>query len=554
MSALLPLTVIAACVLALLAWYLRRPPERRLRLASARFLGTLTAASQAPVRLSLATLRRTRWLAARLAILLLMATPFLIEATDPLGGEKPRLAVRILVDVSASMDIEGPEGTRLAEAAHLVRGLLATLDGYHDADVCPTTAALVDGTVQEVAPGAIEATAGARDRPRVGAPGALLVAQALRPNPPNACPVTHVVVLSDLRKPAIESPEDGRIVLWWQVGAPRPNIGLGAVTIDTDLFGVRPASISVAVQRRGGARAPTALRVTGPDGRPVAAAIPDWTLPDRELSLSFDAAMAGSYVVEIDGGGAFAGDDRLAIDVPATLLPSIDWRVDTIARPRNLRQGSGKDSVLVAPLSTATLKEAETQRAVLLIAPLAPSASGPSRIGVFVSADPLLTDLNLEVIDRAAPPAVALPAGQSWIPVLYEENPRGVAGILVARRVDPPAAIVPGPPRGGSVDLLNAGNLLLYNALSYALQDRRHALAVTRTTLGGTEIPDAFLETDTAVAVDHGDRSIPISPLDRPKTPSRRPLWPWFVVGLLALLLVERWRGLDISSAREKRP
>lgn len=547
MTALLPLVFIGGSALFLLAWYLRRPPERHLRLASARFLGALTAASQAPVRPSIATLLRTRWLAARLSILLLLAAPFLLEAADPIQDGRPRLAVRVLVDVSASMQVDGPEGTRLAEAARLVRTLNATLAEKKSADICPTTAALVDTTVQEVDPLAIDAAL-ARERPRVGAAGALLVAEATRPNPPHACPLTHVIVVSDLPKPAIEQPADGRVVLWWQVGAPQPNIGIDSVTIDADLFGRHPAVVSVAVRRFGGAQAPSTVRITGPDNRPIVGTVPDWKLPDKELSLTFEAATAGSYVVELGGAGAFTGDDRVVIDVPNTLVPSFDWRLTEMSPPRRLRLGTGKGSVLIARLSPATLKEAEDQRAVLLLGPLAASTSGPPRLGPFASDDPLLTDVNLEIIDRSAPAAAALP-GRTWVPVLYGEEQSAALplNVLAARRSHPPAAIVPGPPQRGSSDVLNAGNLLLFNALSYVLQDRRPILGVRRTAPDGQEVVDAFLDSDTDYAVDHGDRNVAVLPLARSRAASGRPLWPWFVVAGLVLLLIERWRGLDVG-------
>ena len=545
MSVLLPLTIIGGSALCLLAWYLRRPPVRHLRLASARFLGALTAASDAPLRPSIATLLRTRWLAARLLIILLLAAPFLITAADPIHGGRPRLAVRVLVDVSASMQVDGPEGTRLAEAARLVRALNATLAETKSAHICPTTAALVDTTVQDVDPLALDAAL-ARERPLVGAAGALLVAEATRPSSPNACPLTHVIVVSDLPKPAIEQPEDGRVVLWWQVGAPQPNIGIDSVTIDTDLFGTHPAIVSVAVRRFGGAQAPSAVRITGPDNRALAGTVPDWKLPDKELSLSFEAATAGSYVVELGGAGAFTGDDRVVIDVPNTLLPSFDWRLTDTPPPRSLRLGTGKDSVLIALLSPAALTEAEDRRAILVLGPLTASTGGPPRLGAFISDDPLLTDVNLEIIDRSAPAAAALP-GRSWVPVLYgeEQSAARPVNVLAARRSQPTAAIIPGPPPRGSSDVVNAGNLLLFNALSYVLQDRRPILGVRRTAPDGREVLDAFLESDTAYAVDRGDRSVAVLPLERARGASGRPLWPWFVVAGLVLLLIERWRGLD---------
>ena len=42
----------------------------------------------------------------------------------------------------------------------------------------------------------------------------------------------------------------------------------------------------------------------------------------------------------------------------------------------------------------------------------------------------------------------------------------------------------------------------------------------------------------------HGDLSA-VLPLARAGGASGRPLWPWFVVAGLVLLLIERWRGLD---------
>jgi hypothetical protein len=547
MSAALSMLVVAVCAIGLVLWYLRRPPERRLRVASWRFLGTLSPASQSPLRPSFRNLVRSPWLAIRLLAFLLMAAPFLLDAHDPTPAGRPRIALRLVLDVSASMEVEGPEGTRMAEARRLVRQLLAKVEAYRSqVDVC-VTATLVDAQAHEVAAdddAQFDAEAAKRRAP-VGAAGTQLVAQAFVKDLPR-CQPTHVVVISDLAKPSLDAGDDGRTILWWQVGAPRPNIGLGDVTVDTTPLAAGAPTISVAVRRVGGARAPGAVRVIGPDRTRLPVRLPDWNVPDELVALSFEAPTAGRYVVELERAGAFSGDDRLTIDVPSTSTPSFDWRLADIPRPALLRQGSGPDSVLVAPV--AMLTQATGRRAVLTLGPLEVRSRGP-RLGLFVSDDPLLADLNLEMIDRSAPSGIALP-GSGWIRVVIEESQDAShAGVLIARRVDPPAAIVPLPPKTGPEELMNAGYLLLFNAIRYVVQDFRPTLRVRRTAADDSEIPDADLETDTAVAVSNADRQVAITPAVSAKPPTGRPFWPWLVVGLLMVLIAERWFGVRRGNA-----
>jgi hypothetical protein len=81
--------------------------------------------------------------------------------------------------------------------------------------------------------------------------------------------------------------------------------------------------------------------------------------------------------------------------------------------------------------------------------------------------------------------------------------------------------------------------------MRYVAQDHRPPLAVRRTTAADVEVPGADLETNTAIAVNHEHRHIAVAPIKASKPMKGRPLWPWVVVGLLILLIGERYFGMS---------
>jgi len=550
MNTALALGVIGGCAVALLLWYLRRPPRRELRIAAWRFLGELSPASRAPVRPSLASLIRSHWLAVRLLILMLAAVPFFLTTNEPLSEGRPRVGLRLVVDVSASMTVAGSAGTRLDEARRLARALVEEIAALEPkAEVCMTLVT-VDARGHEVKISTAAELDDALATPRSpsGGTGAQLVAQAMANDP--SCPPTHAVVISDLRKPSIETGR-GRALLWWQVGAPQPNIGLTTVALETPLFQAGPPVISIAVRRVGGAASPGEVQVLSPDGQRIPVHAPDWTVREESLPVLFDASTPGRYVVELERSDAYAGDNRLTIDVPEATAPTFDWRLAEPPRPPALRAGTGADSILVAPVSM--IAEAQGRRSILMLGPLE-ERRDRRRLGVFISGDPLLADVNLEIIDRAAPAALPFP-GDPWIRVVEEDIPRrDHAGVLVARRYNPSAVIIPAPPRGGSEQVRNAGYLLLFNAIRHVAAGHLPALVVRRTTADDKVILGADLETDTAVPRAADDRTVKITPVDAAALPADQargsgpPLWPWSIVLLLGLLIAERWFGVSYKA------
>jgi len=550
MSTTVALGVIGGCAVALLLWYLRRPPRREVRIAAWRFLGELSPASKAPVRPSLASLLRSHWLAVRLLVLALAAVPFFLSTSEPLPEGRPRVGLRLVIDVSASMAVQSGAGTRLDEARHLARTLVEEVAALEPkADVCMKLVT-VGARAQEAKVSTPAELDNALAMPRApsGGTGTQLVAQAMAHDP--SCPPTHAVVISDLRRPSIEA-GSGRALLWWQVGEPLPNIGLTTVAIDTPLFQAGPPTISVALRRVGGAASPGEVRVLSPSGQHIPVRTPDWTAREESLPVLFEASTPGRYVVELERNDAYAGDNRLTIDVPETTAPTFDWRLADVPRPPALRAGTGTDSILVAPI--AMMAQAQGRRSVLMLGPLE-EPRDRRRLGVFISGDPLLADVNLEIIDRTAPPALSFP-GEPWIRVVEEDIPRrDHAGILVARRNNPSSVIIPAPPRTGSEQVRNAGYLLLFNAIRYVTAGHLPALVVRRTAADDSVIQGADLETDTAVPRGADDRAVKISPVDAAALPSNErrdsgpPLWPWSIVLLLGLLIVERWFGVSYKA------
>jgi hypothetical protein len=528
--------LVAVSAAALIIAYMRKPVARqRLRLSTAKFIVDLTPATRARIALTPLLQSPLFWL--RMLILALIAAALLLVVKWNPGFSDARLGLRIVVDTTASMRVTGgaanagPSTSRAAEAVALVTALTrdkaaeATTQNYA---FCATILA-VDGDAREVPPSGLDASLAPRQR---GGDPRRLTSVALAED--SRCPTTHAIVVTDRRKPAIPAAGDRRTVLWWQVGRPAPNAAIEQVTMEADPLIAGPVRVRFTI-RQYGAAGPREAVVTGPDGGTMPPAAAGCATSADEFC--FEAPAPGRYTIALSGTDAFAGDDRAIVDVPAVKPLAVDWQLPILPPPA-LRRDGGSDAIIVAP--AAGHPDIAGRRAVLVGADW-PPRPGPLHLGWFNPDDPLLDGVNLDLLEQAAASRVALPAG-----FVRTATAADGAGIIVARRATPRAAIIPPPllRPDTALPLRNASLLLLANALRYVSEDQIPPVMVSWIDSDGHELPGVQFESDTAEDGDRADLTAAIAPVKSSSHDGRPPLWPWLVALAIAALAAERAAAL----------
>ena len=526
----LGLAIVAASAAALIVAYMRRPRmKRRLRLGSARFLADFSPASRS--RLALAPLLQSRMFYIRMVFLAAVAAALLLAVIgNPASGDA-RLGLRIIVDTTASMGVtaeaaKGAAATRAAQARTLVAALLrdkqaeAQTQNYR---LC-TRILAVDRETRLLLPDSLEAALTPR---QLGGDPRMLVNGALGEDA--GCPPTHAIVVTDRRKPAIPAAADGRAVLWWQVGRPVPNAAIEAVTVDADPLIPGPVRVFFAVRQYGAGGEPRHGTVAGPDGAKVPLSA---DCARHAGAFCFEAKTPGRYTIALAGADAFAGDDRAVVNVPEIKALAVDWRLREFPAPPALRIDDSADAILVA---RAEDKPDIASRRAVLIGGSWSLAPGGSKLGFFNPDDPLLDNVNIDLIEQAAPSALPIPAGFVRAAAVDGRD-------IIARRADPRAALVPPPllGRDAAAPLRNASLLLFANALRYVSADQAPPQQVSFIGADGQELPDVRFESDTAEDGDRSDLATAIAPQRAGRADDGPPLWPWLVVVALAILAVER--------------
>jgi hypothetical protein len=546
----LSVAIVAASAAALIAAYMRKPRAlRRLRLSTAKFLVDLSPATRS--RIALAPLLQSPLFWVRMLTLALIAAALLMVVKwNPAGGEA-RLGLRIVVDTTASMGVTAGPGaggaaamTRAAEARALVEALLKDKDAERRAQnfrLCVTILA-VDRETRDVSRSsdALPADMDAAFTPRrLGGDPRLLESVALGED--SRCRPTHAIVVTDRRKPAVPAAADGRSVLWWQVGRPVPNAAIEAVTVDADPLIEGPVRVRFAVRQYGGTGGPSRQPVvTRPDGTSVQPDAAGCGLGVDEFC--FEAPAPGRYAVALSGTDAFAGDDRAVVDVSEIKTLAVEWRLTQIPAPPALHVDTGPGAILVA--RTEDNPDVASRRAVLVGGdwPLRP---GGSKLGFFNAEDPLLENVNIDLLEQAAPSRVPVPAG--FVRAASADD----GGDIVARRVSPRAAIIPPPllRPDTAAPLRNASLLLFANALRYVSEDQAPPAAVSFIDADGHELPGVEFESNTAEDGDRTDLTAAIAPEKASGGDGPPPLWPWLVVLALAVLAAERAAALAWRTA-----
>jgi len=533
---------LAGLLAGLVALYMARPRFRRRTLSAARFLAGL------PVRET----RRLAWswhapvtapaFWLQLLVLALCLAAVAGAAWRATGTAPARLGVWLLVDTSHGMTTRQDGADRMAAAR---REALAAVDAVaaraEGAALCFRLSAfdVVRRDLLGDADAPAVAAALADLAPRPAGTDLAVVAAALRAPPADGCTVTHAVVVTDRAAP---DPAAAVPVVWRDVSRPAPNLGLTGVTAARDPLTGAVEAVGLATGAWGGADAAPTVAVVGPDGAPVAVE----TGPGPDPEARFVPPVPGTYAVTLAPGGAYTGDDRAVVEVPATGRLAVDWRLPDSAWPERLGWAAagagGAPGLRVTADPADAAADGDGAPVPTLVVGGGWRPGGRTAVGFFAEGHPLLDMVNLDALERAGPVAVPLPDG--FAPVLLDDR----GGALVAVRDEPPAALVPGLPTaagtaGGPADAVAA--TLFFDALRRLVGGSHRPLEVAVTTADGTPVVRPEGEGETGHVPRSRGRLADIAPVPPGAGPvpggaAGRPLWPWLVLAAAAVLAGER--------------
>jgi len=531
-GAALATAVVLLAMLAVLAAYLRRPPWRDYRPSAARFLQDVGGEVPRAVRFDPRRLlaRWRLWL--RLAVLVMVLAAMTDLSAGPAATDDRRIGLLVVVDTSFSMTARSGAGTRLDEAVTLLSRLAGSLRAVaEELPVC-SRVLLVDNQVRDGGP--LGATLPA-PRPRGGSAAGL--SAAVR-HVPQDCAPSQVVVITDLPRPGVTlGGGEGPPPVWLTVGQPAANAGIVRVQLAASVDGRPGVEVTVA-----GNPVPSSLDVMDPRGRRLRADRADPEDDGRFTRFVFRPEVSGMHRVGLTNGGAYIGDDVVAVDVVEAQAVTVAWdsRAPWPARPgwRRIDDPEAQADLAVVPAANGVITDRAAR--TLLTFPW-PSQSGlergdPATVGLFLEDHPILAGVSLDVFERVAPdPFSSLPDGFS--PVLTD--PEGRPWIAISRV--PSAVLLPEWREADDRDAANLIDTLFFNSLRWLIEDTRPSLGIDWLTPDGRQIPGGAGEWTAGRASELPE--VP-APQAASGIASPRPLWPWLVLFAASLTVVDRLAGL----------
>lgn len=453
-----------ALLAAVVAVHLAKPRFRRHRLSAARFFSELPPARKAEPRLSLTNPTRSRPLYFHLPLVALLIAAVGLRDCQLAASQAKGLNVWILVDTSGSMLVEHPQGSRMALARAEAEAVLDHLE--NEADDTPFFARLSSFDLErlELAEGSTAqslrgALAQVKARPLGTDLELVRAAQRMAANPELKNPYTHLVVISDTPAPEWVDQAKRPVVIWRHVGPPANNLGFAGVEglVDPLTGTVRKLRLSVASY--GTAPEQARVRVRAPDGQLVL----DKTYRPSEDPLwrtDIPPSGGGRYQLELEPGGAWALDDRIAIQVPDDQALPVDWRLPDRSWLARLRWVHDPAK---ARFRVMALPGDEAQTPTLLVGDGFRNAGTRMEIGDFVEGSDLIADLDLDAFERLNLAGFRLP--EAFEPALRNQS----GEVLLAQRREPLAVFVPGLPVAGEANLANISTTCFFNGVRHLL-------------------------------------------------------------------------------------
>ncbi|HSR67313.1 MAG TPA: hypothetical protein VLU25_05175 [Acidobacteriota bacterium] len=548
--------VLAAMVLA----HLARPRIERRRISSRRFFRELPPISRSA--------RRWRWnpppmtlsFWLRVAVVALLLAALLSVGLEWEAGAVQVSGAALLLDTSASLSTGVPQGgIRFEVALQRLQELLQQVRPSGQASCFRLLA--FDLEVREIASGSASQvlTAAQSLSPRALGTNLDLVRQSARrllegevagrqaPSVQPTCPVGAVVAISDRPAPQWAA----ELSAWIDIGGPVDNAGFTTLSARRDPLTGRVDEVLAELRSWGPPPARARLRVQAPDGSILSDQSPAWER--GRASLRFAPARAGRHRLVLTSPDAYDYDNQAVIDIPPARRLRVEWGIQAPALLQRLGwqraaptvNGAGQGPDLkVLPWTELADASPASQNAVpaLYLGPGYAQPSGgevpPStQISDFLESSPLLAGLNFDVAEALGIAAPPQPLPETFTPVL-----RGLNGIWIGLRADPPAVYIPGPPLGGEDDAGRFSTTVFFNAVRHLLGHRPLPPLYTLTTPSqplpeGSRLALHDQEGNTAYQPRSLGNLSTLSPVA--SRAASAPVWPALLVFSAALFLAE---------------
>ena len=550
---LLALGAIALLVLTLLVKYMRRSTVKRVEISALQFLPELSQATTSRSRWQIGQPLRSPLFWVRFLFLALLVAALLSGGLSiPLNGSA-RLGVLIAVDQSPSMTVGEPSRLLLAnQQAGKIAQHVATLGG------CSRRIGL--GAASDAG------LASAIDVPSQSglSPNAmgLMLSQGLADK--QGCDWTHVVVLSDLPKPALFSVMEKSSVagdqaksfepIWFQVGKPQSNRALTGASFKGAGFSGGGAILSVQISQYGVANGEISLVLKDPDGNPLLPVAPLGMGQKPYGEARYPVKKPGIYQAELREDNGLSLDNRLEISLGA--IAQLPVRLDgslqvgplvrLVRRLGPVVSTDRDDAVHVGVYSPDLLLN---KRGIYLV----PSrGEGAGTLGYFDGASTLLEAVDLDLLEAMNP------LGLARLPEGFRTIASGMDGRswIAVRTEGPPAVLMP-EPAGGLASDLEAQDELTWlvafiNAYRFVMADRQSLLDVVHVAPSGARLDGMVYESNTARPVENNPKLDDIQPVvwtQASEGSASGLLWPWLVLLAIGLLVIDR--ALHLISRKE---
>lgn len=532
------------------AIHMARPYYEKRRLSQARFFADLSAVMQTDRRWRPGNPLRSFAFYLRLLFSLLLLLAFWMTFLDygMIHGEMHQaIGLWLLMDTSASMSAVQNGRPRLGWAQLEVSLAVAQMSELSEnSDICFRLSTF-DLERRDLLP-RVDATTAIASLPQLeirplGTDLRLIRAAVSEVIPSSEvnessvnCPVTHLLVITDLPAPDWLAEVDFPII-WRDIAVSLDNVGfsdlyalrdplsgtINQVYLEVTAFGTPPTTVQV--------------KVEGPDGHLVMEEqITDWA-GAQVWRGNFTPDQGGVYQMSLSPGGLYDYDDIAPLFIEEIAKPSVDWQLEdtTIPALLNWRIEPGSDFLRVVPyempllgVGVPTLYVGDAYDHLI---------NEPQYISDFEEGSPLLLDVNLDAVEQLGLRGISLPDG--FIPVLRGEN----ENTWLAQREDLPAAYIPGLPVFSDDNLGRFSTLVFLNAVQWLTQQQPRAALYTLTS------PEEPYVGDGRLALHPGEGNIAVIPFShgeltdvQPVRGQRtgQPIWPLFLLAMASVFTLER--------------
>ena len=531
--------------------HMTRPRFELREMSAARFFKNLPPAKQKNNRLKPSNPLKSLPLYLQFPLLALFLWANLSSnVLNPASTKADQVGLWIMLDTSASMSTIAGGKSNLERAQAALKQaveLSRNQAGASKARICARLSAF-DLARRDVIPPTADlnaVTAAAEKLPFRPLGTDLTLIQQLLDNPDGgeaqdtpeqaACPITHMLVLTDMPAPEWVSREQFVRLVWLDIGAVVENSGMVSIQAARDPIVGKVNQITIELAHYGPTEPARTLQITGPDGKAFAEIPVEWG-GNQAGRGTFIPTSSGLYHINILPEDAYQFDDQAVINITSGEQLRVDWQLPDRALFDLLPwQQESQNPDLRIVQAGATLKE-DDQTPTLIVGPGYVSP-GPSteEIVYFLEGHPLIKDLNLDVAEQVG--SARQPSPDGFLPVMASAE-----YAWAAYRTSPLAAYVPGLPQGDE-NLRAFSTTLFFNGVRFLVQSAPQLPLYTLTSPeqpepAGNRVALHEEEGNTArAALSQGD----ISEL-RPTVLEIRkePVWSVWVAAAVFLLLVER--------------